>query len=477
MSGVQVIDAYSKEVIASALFDLGEEVTQNPHSAGISPDGRFFYIGQIHRVAATGESRSVLLIVNARTLKLEMTLEGPRVDWFHHITGFTDWQGRDRVIIAFGRNAGGGPTWLLDPNDNNRVVKAITVQDVGDYMGHPYPTVDPTGRFLYNAVFAAPWRSKHHDTAGIAKINLETGGVAIIPYVGDNPIGMAHTSDGRFTYVADGHSSFVYKIDNEINEVVDSTSSGVAGPYGIALNWDESFLYPIGKGEGTHNNGSVVGLVGTQPFRSPRNFIHNMPIWLGGSASSVDHGILHPDPEVNELWISNMNGWEMIVLDLDTHQPTDYIATPNGGDTHSGGFVRYNADWTGELLADMGGPKGAVREIMRERVAAVPAPAGRGGRGGRGAAAAAPAPAAPVGTLAERGRIVFEQTAGGVGCASCHGMDGAGDAGLSTPDIRGADEARVRSALTGVTLMSGIRLTEAELEAVLAHLQTLNLAP
>ena len=89
----------------------------------------------------------------------------------------------------------------------------------------------------------------------------------------------------------------------------------------------------------------------------------------------------------------------------------------------------------------------------------------------------APAPAAPVGTLAERGRIVFEQTAGGVGCASCHGMDGAGDAGLSTPDIRGADEARVRSALTGVTLMSGIRLTEAELEAVLAHLQTLNLAP
>jgi mono/diheme cytochrome c family protein len=478
MSGVQIIDAYEKKVVASALFDLGEEVTQNPHSAGMSPDGRYLYIGQMHRVAATGQTRSVLLIINARTLKLEMTLEGPRADWFHHITGFTDWQGRDRVIVAFGRNAGGGPTWLLDPKDNNRVVRAITIQDVGDYMGHPYPTVDPTGRFLYNAVFAAPWRSKHHDTAGIAKINLETGGVIIVPYVGDNPIGMAHTSDGRFTYVNDGHSSFVYKIDNELNEVVDSTSAGVAGPYGIALNWDETFLYPIGKGEGTHNNGSVVGLVATQPrFMSPRNFIHNMPIWLGGSASSVDHGILHPDPRVNELWISNMNGWEIIVLNLDTHEPTDYIATPNGGDTHSGGFARYNADWTGELLVDMGGPKNAVREIMRERVAAVPAPAGRGGRGGRGAAAAAPAPAAPAGTLAERGRLVFEQTAGGVGCASCHGMDGAGDAGLSTPDIRGADEARVRPALAGVALMSGIRLTETELEAVLAHLQTLNLAP
>ena len=56
MSGVQIIDAYEKEVIASALFDLGEEVTQNPHSAGMSPDGQWFYIGQIHRVAAAGEN-------------------------------------------------------------------------------------------------------------------------------------------------------------------------------------------------------------------------------------------------------------------------------------------------------------------------------------------------------------------------------------------------------------------------------------
>src|SRR5688500_20153539 len=36
-SGVQVIDAYEKKVIKSALFDLGEEVTENPHSVGVSP--------------------------------------------------------------------------------------------------------------------------------------------------------------------------------------------------------------------------------------------------------------------------------------------------------------------------------------------------------------------------------------------------------------------------------------------------------
>jgi DNA-binding beta-propeller fold protein YncE len=466
-SGVQVIDAYAKKVIASALFDLGEEVTENPHGVGISPDGRWLYIGQMQRLRSTGQGRTVLLIVNARTLKLDKVLEGPRVDWFHHITAFKDWQGRDRVMVAFGRNPGGGPHWLLDPLDNNRVVRAITIEDIGYKIGHPYPTVDPTGRFVYVSVFNPPWRGQLHNTAGIAKLNLETGAVTIIPFVGDNPIGMAHTSDGRFTYVNDAESSHVYKIDNASNTVVDSTQAGVAGPYGLALNWDETYLYPIGKGEGTHNNGSVIGVVETRTFQSPRNFIHNMPLYLGGSASSVDHGIIHPDPKVNELWISNMNGWETIVMDLNTHKVTTYIPTPNGGDTHSGGFVRYTADWNGELLADMGGPKGAVRAIMRQRVAAAQA----------SAPAPKPAVAAGGGNPLVLGRTIFEKTAGGVGCQACHGMNGTGGAQFNAPDIRGADEMRVRAALAGVAVMSRIMLNDAEIAAVVAHLQELNKQP
>jgi DNA-binding beta-propeller fold protein YncE/mono/diheme cytochrome c family protein len=464
-SGVQVIDAYAKKVIASALFDLGEEVTENPHGVGISPDGRWLYIGQMQRLKAGGQGRTVLMVINARTLKLHMTLEGPRVDWFHHITAFKDWQGRDRVLVAFGRNAGGGPHYLLDPNDNHRVVRTISIEDIGYRIGHPYPTVDPTGRFVYVSVFAPPWRSQLHNTGGIAKLNLETSAVTIIPFVGDNPIGMAHTSDGRFTYVNDAESSHIYKIDNRSNTVVDDTSAGVAGPYGLALNWDESRLYPIGKGEGTHNNGSVVGLVETEGFVAPRNLIHNMPIYLGGSASSVDHGILHPDPKLNELWISNMNGWETIVLDLNTHKVLTYIPTPNGGDTHSGGFARYTPDWKGELLTDMGGPKAPVRALMRQRIAAAQ-PAG-----------GPPAAAAGGGAAAVSGQQIFEKTAGGIGCAACHGMDAKGGAQAKAPDIRGADEARVRAALAGVTLMSRIKLSDPEIAAVVAHLQELNKQP
>lgn len=464
-SGVQVIDAYGKKVIASALFDLGEEVVENPHSAGVSPDGRWLYIGQMHRVAATRQVRTVLLVINARTLKLDRVLEGPRADWFHHITGFTDWQGRDRVLVGFGRNAGGGPIYLLDPNDGNRVVRTVSIQDIGYRIGHPYPTVDPTGRFLYIGTHAPAWQGKVHDTGGVAKLNLETGAVRMIPYIGDNPIGMAHTSDGRYTYVNEAHTSNVYRIDNMTNEVVDHTSAGVVGPYGLVLDWDEHYLYPIGKGEGSHNNGSVVGIVDARTFTTPRNFRHNMPIYLGGSASSIDHGILHPDPTVNELWISNMHGWETIILDLNTLEVEAYIPTPNGGDTHSGGFVRYTPEWKGELMADMGGPKRAMRQIMGQRAAAAQK-------------AAAPAPAAAAASAAPvSGQMLFEKMAGGTGCAICHGANARGGGPLNAPDIRGVGEDRIRGALAAVPAMQRITLSDAELAAIVSHLAELNKAP
>ena len=192
-----------------------------------------------------------------------------------------------------------------------------------------------------------------------------------------------------------------------------------------------------------------------------------MPIWLGGSASSVDHGILHPDPEVNELWISNMNGWETIVLDLNIHKVTAYIPTPNGGDTHSGGFVRYNLDGSGELMADMAGPKASMSEIVSQRVAA------RSPQPDPFANAPAATPAAAAGDPAALGRIIFEETAGGVGCAYCHGMDGTGNPALGGPDIRGETSERVRGALSDVDFMSEIRLNDDEITAVVSHLQQL----
>ena len=70
--------------------------------------------------------------------------------------------------------------------------------------------------------------------------------------------------------------------------------------------------------------------------------------------------------------------------------------------------------------------------------------------------------------------MLYEKTAGGVGCAACHGIDGRGSTQVSAPDIRGASDARVRAALAGVAVMSRITLTDAEIAAVVEHLQELN---
>lgn len=376
-AGFHLIDAYSKEVVASYIgvkTPKAAMLRHAPHGVITSPDGQWGYIGwsEVDDAAPAG-LQSYLAIVNMKTLKLDKLIKqesrfrgAPRAQRLHHIQGWVDKDGNHRVVVQWGFGADGGPHHILDPKNDNKVVRSITYDDV-QVMGHPFTTPSPDGKTIYVSIGSPEIRSSDsHHAAGIAKVDLDTGAVTNVMGTGNHPIGIQHDVDGVFTYVVDGHGSMVYKIDNTTNEVVGSASAGVAGPYGLAMNWDESLIFTVGKGEGSHNIGSVLGLIDMKTFTPARNVVSQMPIFLGGSASSVDHAILHPDPAVNELWVSNMNGWETIVLDLNTYQPKAWIATPNGGDTHSGGFIRYNPDFTGELLMDMGGPKSeSVRELIR----------------------------------------------------------------------------------------------------------------
>jgi len=378
-AGFQLIDGYTKEVFASFIGVRTPErsgLRTGPHGVDVSPDGKWAYVGWAEIDDSETKYTAYVAIVNMRTLKIDKLLRQQsyfrgqqRVQRLHHIQAWRDVDGNDRVVLQWGFGASGGPHHILDPNDDNRVVRSITYDDV-QVMGHPFTTPSPDGKTLYVSIGSPELREEPFAGAGVAKVDLETGAVTNIMGTGNHPIGITHDVDGKFTYVVDGTNSIVYKIDNELDEIVAKTSAGVAGPYGLAFNWDESLLFLVGKGEGTHNRGSVLGVIDAVRFSRWRG-LHQMPIFLGGSASSIDHAILHPDPEVNEMWISNMNGWETIVLDLETFKPTDWIPTPNGGDTHSGGFVRYNPDFTGELMSDMGGPKAeSMRELIREAKAA-----------------------------------------------------------------------------------------------------------
>ena len=377
-AGFHLVDAYSKQAVMSALFDVGREITRFPHGAGVSPDGQWAYVGWGQKTADGSSVEGVAAIVNMRTLKIDKLLKQEsfyqgemRSQFLHHIQSFKDSKGNDRVILMWGFGSVGGPHFILDPKNDNKVVKAINYDDVRP-LGHPFMTPSPDGKYIYVSMDSPEISAAETPQAGIAKIDTEDWSVKVIPEVGHHPIGIAHTADGKYTYVIEAHASEVYKIDDATNKVVGRTSAGVAGPYGIALNWDESLLFTVGKGEGSHNRGAVLGVVDTKTFSPARGSAvpHEMPIWLGGSASSVDHAILHPDPAVNELWVSSMNGWETIVLDLNTLKPKAYIPTPSGGNTHSGGFVRYQADWTGEWMADQGGPKSTTMwDAVKAKVA------------------------------------------------------------------------------------------------------------
>jgi DNA-binding beta-propeller fold protein YncE len=378
-AGFHLIDGYTHEVFADFIgvtMPKASDMRTGPHGTVISPDGKWAYVGWAEVDDSETRFSGYVAVVNMRTLKIDKLMKQQshfrgeqRSQRLHHAQACVTDDGQQRVIISWGFGANGGPHHILDPDDDNRVARAITYEDV-QVMGHPFTTPDPTCTYTYISIGSPELRSAHYAGAGVAKLNMDTGEVSNIMGTGHHPIGITHDVDGRFTYVVDGHGSHVYKIDNETDEVVSSTSAGVAGPYGIAMNWDESLIFTVGKGEGTHNRGSALGVIDGKRFTRWRG-LHQMPVFLGGSASSIDHAILHPDPEVNQLWVSNMNGWDTIILDLETFKPIEWIPTPHGGDTHSGAFVRYEPDWSAELLMDQGGPvSNSIRELIREAKAA-----------------------------------------------------------------------------------------------------------
>lgn len=71
------------------------------------------------------------------------------------------------------------------------------------------------------------------------------------------------------------------------------------------------------------------------------------------------------------------------------------------------------------------------------------------------------------------GELVFMETAGGVGCAACHGTDARGDPEMAAPDIRGRTATDIYNALDTRVQMAFITLTSEEVTAVAAYLQAL----
>lgn len=70
--------------------------------------------------------------------------------------------------------------------------------------------------------------------------------------------------------------------------------------------------------------------------------------------------------------------------------------------------------------------------------------------------------------LAAKGKVLFEETAGDLGCAACHGADARGDG--TAPDIRKAGEAKIKESLQDTADMRNFGLTPVDVRAIAAYL-------
>lgn len=108
-----------------------------------------------------------------------------------------------------------------------------------------------------------------------------------------------------------------------------------------------------------------------------------------------------------------------------------------------------------------------------EPVATPPGDASSPGTGAAPTAAATPG----VDAIVALGKKVYE-TAGGDGCQDCHGPEAKGrqtKSGTNAPNIRGATEQKLRDALAGgAALMTFLKLSEQEIEAVIKYLEYLD---
>ncbi len=204
-------------------------------------------------------------------------------------------------------------------------------------------------------------RDEAHDNVVVKVSTKDWKRKASVHVPDGTPVWVAFTGDGKTAYVSGGHTSRVFRYDMATDKITGQIRAGVEGPYGVHLGWDEKELFTVGKGEGSHNRGKVLG------------FVETSLIGKSGAASDQfftgcirgDHATLNPDPEANELWISCNSSFEVVVFDLDQKKVTARLPTPHGGSTHSGAFVRYDG-WSGEVVADHNGLHGSALAQQRK---------------------------------------------------------------------------------------------------------------
>lgn len=376
LPGIIIYDADTREVVAHRSYDvlsMGWKNVFEPHGLGVSSDGQWIYLPTGEgSFGTTGKGR--LLIVNARTLKLDKILRLKSNP--HHAKAFRNPDGKALTLVEnFADNF--QPLFVLDPEDDNRVVGGWDKKEqmgMGAYLAFVSPDGEEIfvgGRMPGRRIVLDPSRQVQHDAA-VIRIDTRTWRrKGAIPVSDSSVVWTAFSADNRWAYFSGAHGNQVFKYDRVNDKIVARARAGVEGPYGAHLDWKDERIYLVGKGEGSHNRGKVLGVVNTRLMtkrRGDRPMDQYVTNCLRG-----DHGTVHPDPEANELWITCNSSFEVVVFDLDEKKVSARIPTPNGGSTHSGAFVRYDG-WKGEVVSDQNGLQGSALQEKRQLLGLAPIP-------------------------------------------------------------------------------------------------------
>ena len=358
---VQVVvgDAATQEVIAYHRFPT--TMRASIHSTAVTPDGRYVYVtgprpsfaGSEDRSSAEGDYNHPATLIKADALTLqpvEQLVIGGRM---HHAQIFRD---RYMLVDTFARDEDGLDVFLMDP-ETDEVIGGVRDEELG---GVSY-TSFTDNEFIYilmqpggygpssiSAYIAASQYGRGQFATmrpfWVAKVDPESWEVVQeYPFPGFRANWIVIDSAQEYMYVPVGVNAYANKIDLETGEIVWTAPTGT-GPYGAALNADESEIWVSNKGETTGMFGRTMTVINVERGR---------PVETVFSGYQVDHVLLAPNGR--EMWGTSNADAKIYIFDTEQRIQTHTIDMPNFGDAHGLVFVWYDENLQPHVVRDQGG--------------------------------------------------------------------------------------------------------------------------
>ncbi|MEK6608772.1 MAG: hypothetical protein AABZ30_14020 [Myxococcota bacterium] len=324
------------------------------HALGVSPDGQWVYEAYLvpytrysfrDYSANFPEPATWFHKLNARTLKPEKRIEcgGPT----HHINIVEDQDDNEHMYTECYSQAG---VFWWDPTDDDAVAKVFPY---GKFEGYPYLSFYTPPLEFINATDPPRYQvttvmghlnnyvgldgQTHEIPGNVQFVNMETEKEEAVVATGPFPIWVIFSQDGRRAWTTSAEDDTVRRLDLTLNAMTSQLKVTVAaeirvgpGPYGLALNEDETKVFVDDKAEGvragmTSVHGSTISVIDADSSSDTYDdVLYTIALSTDAAAEPhrPDHVYLAPD---NRMWqCSNAN---------QTCQVLDPDVTPTNGGT------------------------------------------------------------------------------------------------------------------------------------------------